>query len=310
MNFAAIKAASVLRVSKTALKLKKHAPAIMTYTGVAGMVGTVVLASKATLNLEEHMDALDANLLKIQEIRAAVEDGHEIESADGETVTFDETMASKAKMLCYTKSAFGIAKLYAPATAVGVASLGLILGGHHVNNRRNVALMASYTALDKAFGKYRERVVEALGDDKESELRFPKSVVETVDPETGKVTKSFGDLDLQVSVYAQSFNEENQNWNPDLDQTNYFLKSQQNYANDRLKKRGYLMLNEVHEALGMPFTKAGQLVGWVMGNGDNFVDFFSNTSEARGPLFETENGRTTGIILDFNVDGLVFDLLP
>lgn len=310
MNFNALKAATVLRASKTALKVKQHSPAILTGAGIVGMVGTVVLASKATLGLEAKMDVLDANLLKINEIQAAVAEGHEIESAEGEVVVFDEKMAQKARVLVYTKAGLGIIKLYAPAALLGGASIGMLVGGHRISTKRNVALMASYTALDKAFSKYRERVVETIGEDKEKELRFPKSVSQTVDEE-GKAVQSFGDIDLAVSVYAQNFDRKNKNWSPDQDQNEYFLKSQQNYANDRLKTRGFLMLNEVHFALGMPFTKAGQLVGWVMGNGDDFVDFFGNTADRFGPIYErNERNEITGIILDFNVDGIVFDLLP
>ncbi len=84
----------------------------------------------------------------------------------------------------------------------------------------------------------------------------------------------------------------------------HFLHLQQNYANDLLRSRGHIFLNEVYDLLGLERSQAGQIVGWVMnGEGDNFVDF---------GLFECESSRfinhlEQSIVLDFNVDGAVYD---
>lgn len=42
-----------------------------------------------------------------------------------------------------------------------------------------------------------------------------------------------------------------------------FLRRQQDYANEMLKARGHLFLNEVYDLLDIPRSKAGQVVGWV-----------------------------------------------
>ena len=91
-----------------------------------------------------------------------------------------------------------------------------------------------------------------------------------------------------------------------------FLKKAESFANDKLRINGYLFLNEVYEMLGIPKTKAGQVVGWVYdeknASGDNFVDFgiFDiNNPKAR----DFVNGYERVIILDFNVDGVILDLI-
>ena len=92
----------------------------------------------------------------------------------------------------------------------------------------------------------------------------------------------------------------------------FFLLRQQDQANERLKARGYLFLNDVYEMLGIPKTKAGQIVGWVydtnMPNGDNYVDFgiFNAYSEQARDFV---NGYERTILLDFNVDGNILDLI-
>lgn len=116
------------------------------------------------------------------------------------------------------------------------------------------------------------------------------------------------DRELQsVSPYARWFNETCIAWTKYPEQNHHFLLHQQSYANEKLKARGYLFLNEVYDMLGIPRTSAGQLVGWTYDNenpiGDNFVDF---------GLFNTRNenfvnGYEESVLLDFNVDGMILD---
>lgn len=57
----------------------------------------------------------------------------------------------------------------------------------------------------------------------------------------------------------------------------HVLHSQERYANDKLKVKGHLFLNEVYDMLGLTRTKAGQVVGWIYEGGiknrNNFVEF-------------------------------------
>ncbi len=59
--------------------------------------------------------------------------------------------------------------------------------------------------------------------------------------------------------------------------------------------------------LGVERSGAGAVVGWVVSKtGDNFVDFGifnGDNSEARAFV----NGREGSILLDFNVDGVIYD---
>ena len=91
-----------------------------------------------------------------------------------------------------------------------------------------------------------------------------------------------------------------------------FLKDQQRYANDILKSKGHLFLNEVYDMLSIPRTKAGQVVGWIYDEkhpvGDNFVDFgIYDIYNERARDFV--NGYERTILLDFNVDGNILDMI-
>jgi hypothetical protein len=90
-----------------------------------------------------------------------------------------------------------------------------------------------------------------------------------------------------------------------------FLKTQQAYLNDILRIRGHVFLNEVYDALGLERTQAGALVGWISNNvdGDCYIDFGLFDGE-RPRVRDFVNGNERSILLDFNVDGVIYDLLP
>ena len=116
------------------------------------------------------------------------------------------------------------------------------------------------------------------------------------------------DRDLySVSPYARWFNEKCLAWTKNPEQNLYYLHHQQVYANEMLRARGYLFLNEVYDMLGIPKTKAGQVVGWIYDEnnpiGDNCVDF--GLLNTRNENFV--NGYEKSVLLDFNVDGMILD---
>jgi hypothetical protein len=65
-----------------------------------------------------------------------------------------------------------------------------------------------------------------------------------------------------------------------------------------------VFLNEAYDALGLERSTAGAVVGWVIGDeGDNYIDF--GIFEAQNARFV--NGSERSILLDFNVDGVIYD---
>lgn len=113
----------------------------------------------------------------------------------------------------------------------------------------------------------------------------------------------------EFSEYARVFDEGCVGWTIDSECNMMFLKLQQRYANDLLRAKGHLFLNEVYDMLGMPRSKAGQIVGWVYNPenpiGDNYVSF--GIYNDRNTDFI--NGNSNIAYLDFNVDGNIMDLI-
>lgn len=290
---------------RTGLVLRKHSPEILMGAGILGIVGSTVLACKATLKLEEVLYDAQHTLDTIDRTLAdEMYEGH-----------YDEEDAKKDKTIVYAKTAVELGKMYAPAISLGVVSVACLMGSHNIMKRRNVAVVAAYKAVEESFANYRRRVVEEFGKDKDEEYRYgiirtEETVTET--DENGKKTKVKKTVDTldpnHTSQYARFFDESCSNWSKTPEYNLIFLKAQQNYANDLLVSRGHLFLNEVYDMLGMERSQAGAVVGWVLDkDSDNFVDFGMYNGDERGRAFV--NGYERSILLDFNVDGVIYDLI-
>lgn len=308
MKFNDIMASASRTFSKVSLQGKKYAPEVMVVVGVVGVVASAVMACKATTKagaiVEDTKDQMDQI--------------HEVAETHAEEYSEDDM--KKDTVIVYTQTAVKFAKLYGPAVILGAASIACILGSHHILSKRNAALAAAYATVDKGFKEYRGRVIKRFGKELDKELRYnvkAKDFEETVvNEETGEETKVTNTVNVadpnDYSDYARFFDDGCTGWTKDSEQNLYFLKCQQNYANERLQKKGYLFLNDVYEMLGIPKTKAGQIVGWIYDKknpvGDNFVDFGiynMNREKAR----DFVNGYERTILLDFNVDGNILDLI-
>lgn len=116
------------------------------------------------------------------------------------------------------------------------------------------------------------------------------------------------DSRMEFSIYARFLDAESPEWYRCVNSIwgLLWLNDRQAYANERLKTKGKLLLNEVYDMLGIPKTRVGQAVGWrYMENnpiGDNYVDFDIYNEYNR----DFCNGvNVQKILLDFNVDGIV-----
>ena len=296
--------------SKVNFQLKKHSPEIMVIAGVVGVVTSAVMACKATTKVN---DILEETKEKTSQVHDVLAD----ESISKEK--YSEEDGKKDLAIIYTQAGVKFIKLYGPSIALGALSIASILTSHHIMRKRNIALAAAYTAIDTSFKGYRNRVIERFGDELDKELRYnikAKEIEETVVDENGEeqtVKKTVNVVDPTVfSDYAKCYDDGCAGWTKDAEMNLYFLKRQQDWANERLKSRGYLFLNEVYDMLGIPRTKAGQCVGWVYDeknpHGDNFVDFgIYNLYNEKSRDFV--NGYERVIWLDFNVDGNILDLI-
>jgi hypothetical protein len=286
-------AAVASRVALVSAKTQQNSPHLLFGAGIVLMGATVVTACVATLKVEKVLD----------------EHKQHVDWAD-QNAESQNVDARKEKAVAYAVTARKLTVLYGPSVVCGIGSVVCLTQSHRILHKRNVALTAAYAGLDKAFKKYRERVADEIGEEREREVyadvETVKSKVDGKKVETKKASGKGG------SPYARFFDEHNRNWDTNGDYRVGFLRLQQNWLNDQLNAKDIVFLNEAYDVLGLPRTEAGQHVGWVSKKHnesvDGYIDFgvFTDRSSDEYYAFAV-NGE--GIWLDFNVDGIVSDLL-
>ena len=303
-------------INQAGLKIKKYSPEILMVAGIVGTVKAAVTACKATLKVKDIMSEKEELQNDIHKC---------LENPD---VDYTEEDGKKDLTTVYTQTGVKLIKLYAPSVILGGASIASIVMGQKILKKRNIALAAAYTAVDKGFKKYRANVVERFGERVDKELRYnikAKEVEKKVTDKNGK-EKTVKEIQYDIegnpleniSEYARFFDEATSTeHHKDAEYNLMFLRRQQDYANEVLKAKGHLFLNDVYEMLGIPKTKAGQVVGWIYDeknpNGDNYVDFGIYRLSGYEPSDERKrafvNGYERNILLDFNVDGPIYELI-
>lgn len=321
MNFADIKnlASNVANLAK--VKTTQYAPEILMGVGIVSGGATVVLACKATLNVEDILD--DANE-KMEKIEGAY--SGELKIKEG--AEYSEADYRQDKFVVRVQTGVALAKLYAPAATTAVLSVACVLSAYGILKKRNVALLGLYKASEKALRDYRKRVAEAVGEEKEHDIYHglhEEKIEEEVTDEKGKVKKVKTKVKVAdphiPSPYARFFDECNPNWSKSPADNKYLLECAQNQLNNLLRARqignpgdhgykpGVVFLNEAYDMLGFDRTEAGQYVGWTSDTetGDGFIEFFMYEDAYQKREFI--NGYERSILLDFNVDGVVADIL-
>lgn len=298
------------KVGRQVLTAQKHSPVMLFGIGIIGVGTTAVLACRATLKMSEILQEGEELLQKVEETT--------------EDVKEDNEAKGKAKFAVKFQVAIKVAKLYAPAIAVGVVSVGALTGSHVILHRRNAGLAAAYAIADKSFKDYRNRVIEEHGAEKDLEYRFGTTEREIVEegpngPET-RILKGVDQDALKNNTewtYARVYDETNDNWSNIPLQNQFRITMVQNQANDMLRLNKVVFLNDVYDMLGFSRTSAGQQVGWVKGVrkdkdgndiNDGYIDF-GIWSEGVYKGKEWVTGSPDAFLLDFNVDGVVLDML-
>ena len=270
----------------------KHAPTILTATGTVGLVGTAVLASRATLTYKE---------LIADEVMV-ITDGPNLMKRN-EHYTEDEFR--KDRIVCYRRIVTTAVKHYGPTIALGVASIAAFWWSHSIQSKRIAGLAAAYAALDTSYRKYKKSVASVIGEEsmKKVEEKILDDVVFTDEPfEYDKMAES---VIPEYSPYARIIDETSSVWDPSDDITELNIHVQLNYMNDLLRTRGYLFLSDVYDALGIPRTPASQVVGWLWkkGDGDHYVSFGDIEGHRIKFWDDSRRREVANYLLDFNVDG-------
>ena len=225
------------------LFMKRNASTILTCLGGIGVVTTTVMAVKAT-----------PKALQLIE---------EAEKEKGEKLTTWETVKTTAPT-------------YIPTVLFGVGTVACIFGANILNKRQQASLMSAYALLDESYNKYRRKVVELYGKETHEEIVNAIAVEEAKD--IGITAESLcantcltsdeacGDPVLFYDEWSHRY----------FESTIEQVIAAQYHANRNLVLRGYVLLNELYEFLGLKPTDYGNAVGWAVEDDFCWIDFNQN----------------------------------
>lgn len=288
-------------VAKGSLKLRKRSPEILIVCGIVGSVAAIVSACKATTKIDGILEERQAQIDKVEEWKAK-----------GDEELYSEEDAGRDKLIINLQTAGKIAKMYAPAIALEAVSIGALLTSHNIMARRNLALGASYAAIKKAFDEYRDRVTDKFGSEVDKQMRYgghQEKIKTKITDEDGKdkiVSEGVTVIDdPKEDSCLRYFTKSNPYWDSDPEYVRLFLKNRQDDANDKLRNHGYLVINDVFQALGFTTTKAGMISGWIKNGkkGDGYVEFDVTKVKIPNEFGKLEDA----FAIDFNIDGVIYN---
>ena len=231
--------------------LSKHSPEILTGIGVTGMISSTVLAVKATpkaLILIEYKK----NELNVDEL------------------TTVETI----------KAAW---KPYIPSIGIGIASAACIIGASAVNAKRNAALATAYTISERTLIRYRDKVIDTLGEKKEKEIREKVAQDEVNEKPASNsqiIITSKGNTLFRDSISGRYFRSDIET-----------IKKTVNELNRQMIHQNYIALNEFYYEIGLDSVKSGSCLGWNLDGGLIEIDFTACIAENDEPC----------IVIDYSI---------
>lgn len=230
--------------------MSKHSPEILTGIGVTGMIGSTILAVRATPKA----------LYLIDEAR---------------NEKHDELTPVEVVKVAW--------KPYIPAVITGVVSAACIIGAGRVNYKRNAALATAYTLSERTLMRYKDKVIDTIGEKKEKEIR-EKIAQDEVDKKPVSTSQviitSKGNtlcMDYQSGRYFRS----------DID----MIRKAINNLNRQIITQNYISLNEFYDMIGLEHIKNGDYLGWNIDDGEIELDLSATI---------VENDEAC-VVIDYNV---------
>lgn len=283
------------------LSAKNHYPELLIAAGVITSGAALVLACKATLDVQEPLKEAKENIESVRESKET-----------NENYTKEITVA-------YANAAGIVVKHYILPVALEVTSLATIFASNGIQRKRNASLSASLAAVQTMFSKYRSNVTEKYGEEEDLNMLYglhkEKVEVEVID-ENGKTKKKKqealvvpGNFNPLESPFARLFDPDSVYWSKSFMENKDFLKIEQSQLNRLLTIRGHMFLNDVFRELDLPQSDIGWDYGWIWDPEQvgqiklNLYEVFDEDSELNGPYSLPKKK----ILIALNPEGYIRD---
>lgn len=303
MNFK-IPTKAVALATRALGTVKKYSPQIMMAVGTVTSVAAVVEAVKQT---PKAIDILEDHKENVEKCKEALSLNDE---------NYNEEDYKKDLAGIYIRTGRDLAKTYAMPILMETASLVCFFGAHRVMTNRNKSLSMALAAATDAYNSYRNKVINAVGEEKEEEIRLgttSEKVTKEIIDENGKTKKitekitvvNPDNLDCPYDIIWED-------GDPGYDQSEelriYHIQEVQNYFNKILFEKKlvkFVSLNDIRKYFkkaNEAQTEIGQIVGYDENSDDGAVIIRSRLVNIKDP----ETGYLREVtILSPNISGSI-----
>lgn len=267
--------------TKLATKVKINEPKICLVFGIGGIVIGTVLACRSSIKLP---DVIDDTKNELDNLRKEHTTEYTHPDTDEVLEVKENPITKKELAEIYVRCAGRIIKLYVVPTAITGLSIYALVRGHNIMVRRNLELAAAYTTLEKGFDKYRERVVNDVGADKDREYytgsKKPKD--KDVTDEKGEVMnvkETNKNSEVPESPHCIVLNKYSPGAYANVENTLFAIKAKEKQLLNKLSSNGHLFAMELYDVFNTPRPNGSSIVGWVLDEGDRAEDVFHIDTE-------------------------------
>lgn len=201
----------------------KHSPEILMGFGIAGMIGTTVLAVRATPKamrcIEEATYEKEDDLTPLEIVKATW-------------------------------------KCYIPTAVTGVLATSCLIGSCSVSTRRHAALATAYKLSETALDEYKEQVVETIGEKKEKDIqtKVNEKQIEKAPVDQSNIISTGRGNTLFLDPLSQRY------FRSDLE---FIRRAENNLNKEILHSiYGTVNINEFYDEIGIERTETGDMMGW------------------------------------------------
>lgn len=225
--------------SKFGESTSKHSPLIFTCLAVAGFVGTVVLAVKATPKALAELE---------------LEREHKAEEMDEDP---ENVVLTKREIVKTTW------KNYIPAAVSGIATIGCMTGSQIISSKRISSLAGLYSITNTAFEEYKDKVKQRLGDKEHQktieDIRQDHVNNSELSDKNPVIITGDGEMLCYDTISGRYFKS-------DIEK----IRKLENKLNKIIIHDTFISLNDVYYELGLPNIKIGNDIGW---NANHLIEF-------------------------------------
>lgn len=227
-------------LAKSQLFFKRHGSTILTVAGGVGVIATAVMAVKATPEANELLE------------KASKKKGEDL------------TTVEKIKIA---------GPRYVPTILMGAGTVTCIFGANVLNKRQQAALVSAYAMIDSSYKEYKQKLKELYGEEAHEEIvnaiAVEKAKEVGINAECMCANTCLTD-DKACGEPVLFYDEwSNRYFEATIEQ----VITAQYHLNRNFVLRGFTVLNELYEFLGLETTDYGAEVGWTVEDELYWIDF-------------------------------------